>query len=111
MATGVSAESIADLIATTQRNLGRFHWEEIASDLQEYVALPNILKKEKVKFDSGTHTQWDVMVATAGSARNTGLYEEDVVVAADGMKQAVIPWRHPTTNYIYERREDRKSGV
>lgn len=105
MATGISAESIADLIATTQRNLGRFHWEEIATELQRYIALPQILKKKKVKFDSGTHIQWDVMVETGGSARNVGMYEEDVVAASDGIKQAYIPWRHTTTNYTYERRE------
>jgi len=105
MPTGVAAENIADLIATTQRNLGRFHWEEIATTIQEFVALPNILKKEKVKFDSGTHIQWDVLVDAGGAARHVRLFEEDVLAATDGMKQAVIPWRNTTTNYIFERRE------
>mgnify|MGYP003114576680 FL=1 len=104
MAT-LQAADIADLITTTQRDLGKLRWTDIAYDLQEYVALPMILQKKKVSFQSGQGIQWNVMYKTSGAAKDTGLYETDNVNVADVMTTANIPWRHMTTNYAIERRE------
>lgn len=101
----VQADNIADLVATTQKNLGRMQWTEIASDLQEYHALRNILKKEKVTFQSGIGLQWNVLVNDNGSAQNVGLFGDDSVGIVDGMQTATAPWRHTTANYAFERRE------
>ncbi len=104
MAT-LQAADIADLITTTQRDLGKMRWTEIATDLQEHVAMSQILNKEKVQFGSGQAIQWNVMTGTSGASKNVGLYEVDQVNVADVMTTATIPWRHTTTNYAIERRE------
>jgi hypothetical protein len=80
-------------------------WTDIATDLQEYVAMTRLLKKNRVMFDSGKGIQWNVMVDYVDSARNVGLYEPDSVSVGDGMEQADIPWRHTTANYAFDRRE------
>ena len=104
MAT-LQAADIADLITTTQRDLGRLRWTDLSYDLQEYVALPSILQREKVSYQSGQALQWNVMTGTSGATRDTGLYEVDNVNVADVMQTATVPWRHMTTNYAIERRE------
>ena len=44
----LQADDIADLIKTTQRDLGRMKWSDISYTLQEHVALPMLLQREKV---------------------------------------------------------------
>ena len=104
MAT-LQADDIADLITITQKDLGRLRWTDLSYDLQEYIALPSLLQKEKVAFGSGYGMQWNVMTGTSGAAKDVGLYEVDNVNVSDVMQTATIPWRHMTTNYAIERRE------
>lgn len=104
MAT-LQADDIADLITITQKDLGKLRWTDLSYDLQEYIALPAILQKEKVSYGSGFGMQWNVMTGTSGATRDVGLYEVDSVNVADVMTTATIPWRHMTTNYAIERRE------
>ena len=104
MAT-LQADDIVDLITLTQKDLGKMRWTDLSYDLQEYVALPSLLQKEKVAFGSGYGMQWNVMTGTSGATRDTGLYEVDSVNVSDVMQTASIPWRHMTTNYAIERRE------
>jgi len=101
----LQADDIADLIKTTQRDLGRMKWTDISYSLQEYVALPMLLQREKVSFQSGFGIQWNVATATSGAAKDTELYATDSVNVSDVMQTANIPWRHVTTNYAIERRE------
>ena len=101
----LSAEQIADLVTTTQRELGKLRWTDMTGDLQEYVAMPKLLKKEKVQFQSGYGIQWNLMKGTSGAARNVGLFNTDALNVADQMITANIPWRHSTTSYAFERRE------
>lgn len=104
MAT-LTSDEIADLITTTQRDLGEMKWTDLASTLQEYIALNEIMQKEKVKFESGTGIQFNVMKEDSGAARNTGLYEVDTYNVKDVMATGYVPWRHSNTNYAIERRE------
>jgi len=101
----LAAENIADLVTTTQRELGRLKWTDLASDLQEYIALPKLMKGEKVQFDSGTEIQFNVMTDYSDAAENVGLFATDNVNVQDAMATAHVPWRHTTTNYAFDRRE------
>lgn len=101
----LQADNIADLVALTLRELGRNKWTDISYDLQEHVALPKLLKKNKVGFGSGYGFQFNVNTTTSGSARMTGLYETDEVNVTDTVVQGTVPWRHVTTNYAFDERE------
>jgi hypothetical protein len=78
---------------------------EVASDLQDFIAMGQLLRRERVSFGSGYGIQWTVMTDTSGAAKNTGLFEVDSVNVGDVLQQANIPWRHCNTNYAIERRE------
>src|SRR6267142_2854634 len=94
-----------DLVMTTLRDLGRGRFTEIATDLQEHTALPNLLRKNRVELTSGIGVQWDVKVAQAGNARNVGLGASDNVNIPDTMVQATADWRNTVASYAIEGRE------
>lgn len=101
----LQADGIPDLILSTLNDLGRFKWTDIASSLQNHVAMPNLLQKHKVGFQGGKGIQWNIMVKNSGNARQTGLYSTDNVNVKDVMKQAEAPWRHTEAFYAYDVRE------
>jgi hypothetical protein len=78
---------------------------EIATDLQDHVAMRVLLKKDRIMLESGYGIQWDIMVNQSGAAQFVGLYASDNVQVKDVMIQANAPWRHMTTNYAIDRRE------
>lgn len=93
------ATQLTDLVATTQRNLGKPNFTEIATDLQKHTALPSLMNKNRVVLTSGYGVQWDVMVNHSGSAANVGLGAPDDVRFVDTMVQAQADWRNTTANY------------
>lgn len=95
----VQANQLNDLVATTQRNLGKPNFTQIATDLQRHPATQTLLKKNRVTLTSGYGVQWDVMVNHNNSAQNVGLGASDNVVIMDTMVQATAEWRNTTGNY------------
>ena len=100
----VTSDTVTDLIKTTLKNIERFKWTDIATELQRYHALPHILRDKKVKLESGQAIQWSVQVKTGGAAKNVGLFEVDDVNYHDTMQLCEIPWRHTNAAYAIERR-------
>jgi hypothetical protein len=88
-----------DLVAMTQRDLGKPKFTEIATDLQEHTALRRLIRQKSTDFQSGVGVQWDVMVNHAQSAANVGLGASDNVNIVDTMVQAQADWRNSTCNY------------
>jgi hypothetical protein len=101
----LQADNLGDLIVTTLRDLGEMRFTEIATDLQDHVAMRVLLKKDRIMLESGYGIQWDIMVTQSGAAQFVGLYASDNVNVKDVMIQANAPWRHMTTNYAIDRRE------
>lgn len=101
----LQADNIADLVVATLKDLGEMKFTEIATDLQEFVAMRNLLRKNRIVLDSGYGIQWQVMIDHSNAANFVGLYATDNVNVGDVMKQATMPWRHVTTNYAIDRRE------
>lgn len=101
----LTVEQIADLVQTTLSELGEGKWTDLTGDLQEYVVMPRLLVKDKVKFAGGKGHSWNVMVGTTGNAKRVGLYETDTPAVADQLVQASLGWAHATTNYSFARQE------
>lgn len=101
----LTVEQIADLVASTQKNLGELQWTDLTTDLQEHVAASRLIKKERVSFESGTSIQRNIMKQDSGAAKHTGLYGTDSYNVIDVMTSIDVPWRHTTTWYAFERRE------
>lgn len=101
----LQASDIADVVAACQNELGRLKITDLSYDLQEYHALKRILKKGKTSAITAPEIQWNVRTTTAGAARHTGLHATDIVVFADGLTTAKIPWRHSYASYPIDERE------
>lgn len=101
----LTADRITDLSNLTLKNLGKFKMVELAADLPEYIAASNLLNKNRIKFDSGTAIQWNVLLNGDDNARNIGLYARDMVNVKDGTLQLSIPWRHTTSSAGYDVKE------
>jgi hypothetical protein len=105
MPTYLFADDIADLVAGTQRDLGRLRWTEAASDLQEHVAFSSLLSRERTFFGSGYGLQWQVRVSDSGNAKHAGMYENDQINVGETLTTANAPWRFCTSGYAIDRRE------
>ena len=104
MAT-LTPEDIADLVVAAQRELGKMRITEIATDLQEHVAMSRLLTKKRTTFDSGRAIQFNLLTEADENARNVGLFAVDNVNQKDGAKVGVVQWRHTTTGYAFDRRQ------
>ena len=82
----LSHDQILDLVKTTQKELGKMRWTEIATDLQEYEVLSKMLKSSKVSFATGEGIQRNVMTDISGAAKHVGLYNSDDVNVGDVMQ-------------------------
>lgn len=100
-----TTDQILDLVTTTQAELGRLRWTDIASDIQEHFFLPQILKKERVTITSGDRINRNLQVGTSGASKWRGMFGVDKVNVGETMKVASVPWRHATTNYTFDRVE------
>lgn len=96
---GIQPENIGDLVANTLRDLGKPKFTDISSNLQEHVAMKNLLRKNRMVLQSGTGIQFNVLVAQSNAARNVALAESDNVNIVDGMVQANTVWRNSQTSY------------
>ena len=101
----LTAQQISDLIVGTQKELGKLRWTNIAMQLQDYVAMPQIMQKEKVQFDGGVGIQRNIKLKHSGAAKHVGMFEADKVVIANTLTTINTTWRHTTTNYAISRRE------
>jgi hypothetical protein len=50
----IQADDIADLTTSTLRDLGRMRFTEVASDLQDFIAMGQLLRRERVSFATRT---------------------------------------------------------
>jgi hypothetical protein len=85
--------------------LGKFKWTSIALANQDYVMLPQILKKEKVSVQSGDQVNFNVKVTHGSGARQVQLYEVDVVNVPEYMQVGNVPWRHTNSPWAIDERE------
>lgn len=95
----LTAPQLSDLVQTTLRDLGEMRFTDISSNLQDHTAMRNLLRKNRVSFQSGYGLQWDVKVNQTGAAANVGLGASDNVNIVDTMTQATADWRNTTSNY------------
>jgi len=106
MATqSIQASGLLDLLKDTQRDLGEPKFTDLGTDLQDHVALSELMTKNRVSIESGTAVQWNVLTTYGDGAENVGLYNSDNVGVEDGMIQASVDWRQTATSYAIDVRE------
>lgn len=101
----LQAEDIADLIASTQKDLGRMKITDNASSLQDFLFANMFIREGAQVYGGGTGMQWNVRVKHSGAAHQTGLFASESVDVQDVMKQASVGWKHTRTQYAIDRKE------
>lgn len=101
----LQASGIADLVATTLQNVEPMKFTDIATTYQRFDALPNLIRKHKIVFDTGVDFRFDLMTNFNAGAKFVGPYNKDVISVPDVMQQATVPWRHVTWNWAIDEKE------
>lgn len=94
-----SLEQYADLANVTLRQFDRNEWSDIVTDIQEHFAMPMILKKKRVEFDSGWGYQVTARVGSNSPAKNSLINEPDNPTTADMFLPLTGNFRY-TTSYF-----------
>lgn len=104
--TGVIPESVNRAIDSTQRELGRNKWSQLATRLQVYSFYEYFLKGDKhvKKYKSGTGIQFNAMMDHSES-RLVGMMHQDTLQAPDYGKKGFSWWSKRTTNYAIDVQE------
>ena len=98
-------EAIADLVAGTLKDLGRFKWTELMFPLTNYPGFTQLLKQKRLALNSGYAMQWNLQLDTNNGATPVGLNEVDNVNIVDTMGSATEPIRNVTNNWAIDERE------
>lgn len=95
--------------ATAELLIRQGAFTNLLSDLNEYALLKNLMPRHKKVFDGGL--DWTFMTAIAanntgnGTAKFTGLFENDDLNRAEVLVQGKVSPRFLTASYIYDKRE------
>lgn len=96
----IQAENVLDFVADTLKDLGKPKFTDISSNIQNHVAMKNLLRQNRAVLQSGSGIQFNVLVGQSNAARNVSLAESDNVNLVDGMVQASTVWRNSQTSYM-----------
>jgi len=99
----ITADTVLDLVASTLEVLNKNKVTINATDLQDFVALPEIEKQGMIKEQSGTSIKLNYMYRNAGTARNTGLlFGTDTGGVIDMLTTGDVEWRATTNHYEFD---------
>ncbi len=97
---------IDDAVALTQEKLvKRGAFVDLQTDITDHVAVRELWKGKRKKFDGGLDWRFDLQIDHNYSARAVGMYETDGTSVTDTMINGKISPRHVNAHYIYDQRE------
>lgn len=97
---------IDDAVLLTQEKLvKRGAFLDLQTDLQDHVAVREMWKGRKKKFDGGETWNFQAQYDHNHSARTVGLFETDGSALTDTMVTGKVSPRHVNAHYIYDQRE------
>ncbi len=103
---GLAFSQIDDAVLLTQEKLvKRGAFTDMQSDLQDHVAVREMWKNRKKKFEGGETWDFQVQFDHNHTAGAVGLYETDGTVFTDTMQTGSVDARHVNAHYIYDLRE------
>lgn len=97
---GVSNDKLADLIATTLKDLPKGQFE-VMWDSQHY-EFCNIYQKHRRQIDGGTSIQRNVILDRNGRAKYRRLYDTDKPVVDNNQHTIDVPWTQIGTDYSWD---------
>lgn len=95
-------DQIDDMVNLTLDKIIRNKWEDLSLNLQEYIALPELLKRRNKSIQGGTQVTWKVQLSNLGNARVTEMYAVDQTSVGDISDSCSAPWTKQTANFSYD---------
>jgi hypothetical protein len=103
---GIAYADVPDAARLTQENLiNRGSFVDMASDLTDHVAVREMWKGKKKKFDGGDDWRFFAQVDHNHSAKAVGLYETDGSAINETTIQLQVQPRHVNSHYVFDARE------
>lgn len=99
----ISQSELVGVLARCMSTFRKKSWTDLAVTQPKYVMFKRLVKglfKKKEKA-LGKDYRWKVRYGTAGSARNMGVFAEDVVPIQDSWTEGVADHRFFTANYAF----------
>ena len=108
--SNLTPEQIDDLVATTMEHMiakGKF--TNLLSDLNDYVAVRELMNRHKTVFQGGMDWTFNLAIAADNkgndTAKATKLFDTDSSNRIDVIKKGKVSPRYITANYVYDVRE------
>lgn len=105
MAT-LTSEAIVDLLKSTFPRIEKDKFNQFAYTLQRYPSVDYLMQEARKELTGSPEVKFLTMWRDSGSARMTGLLENDSVNQRDVMLEGKINWRHTTVNYLIVHQTD-----
>jgi hypothetical protein len=103
---GIPISQIDDAVLMTQNGLvERGAFVDMQTDLTDHVAVREMWKKKKKKFEGGINWEVSYQMDHNHSAKAVGLFEEDGSSIGDVMAKGEVDQRHLNAHYVYDQRE------
>lgn len=103
---GIPYADVPDAARLTQENLiKRGSFVDMATDLTDHVAVREMWKGKKKKFDGGDDWRFFAQIDHNHSAKAVGMYETDASAINETTIQLQVQPRHVNAHYIFDVRE------
>lgn len=103
--TQLRTSQVLDLLDSAYKDYKPKQITSIAANLQEYEAMPRLMKTETETYSGPHGASWKVNVSLNPTYRREGLHPKRDYAGKDVMKEANVGWTYANTYSSYERRE------
>jgi hypothetical protein len=79
----LTIDKMDEALKAIHKHYGELKYEDLMTDVQDYIFADRALKKEKMQFEGGTEIERNLVLDHQDSARWTGLYETDDISVKD----------------------------
>lgn len=109
-AANLTPQQIDDLVATTMEfMIAKGQFTNLLSDLNDYVAVRELMARHKKTFQGGMDWTFNVAIASDNKGNNTAkftkLFDTDSSNRVDVIKKGKVSPRFVTASYFYDQRE------
>jgi hypothetical protein len=101
----LTPDQVDDFVTLTLQYFKKYKWTDLSVDYQEYISA-TLIDEKKVVEEGGPQISFRIKTKNTGTARNTGMFAQDVTKVEDVMISAQVPWAMQTVNFSYDIYED-----
>jgi hypothetical protein len=101
----LTPDQVTDFVNLTLSKFKKHKWTDLSLEHQRYVS-SGIINSKKVMEDGGKDISFRLKTKNTGTARNTGMFAQDITAVEDVSIAASVPWSMQTCNWSWDIYED-----